>query len=122
MRTRSSRILRDLVVQRIKILYDEAENAVRRGEKHYAKTLTNLIRRLSQRNRVRIPRRIKRGICKKCGIPLIPGLTARVRLRRQGKTTYIVVTCLECGWIHRRAVDKHGFRKEGSKHRASEEA
>jgi len=98
---RSRRLLRDLVRQRSEILYSLAVEAVRAGDVEYARMLTSLIRRLSERNRVRLPRRLKRGICKNCGAPLLPGLTARVRLRSQGGMSYRVVVCELCGWIHR---------------------
>ncbi len=91
-----------LVLERIQTLYSMAVDAARRGDVEYARMLTGLIRRLSQRNRVRPPRAVKRGICKNCGAPLLPGLTARVRLRSQGRGfAYRVITCLECGWVHR---------------------
>lgn len=98
---RSRRLLRDIARQRYEILYTLAVEAVRRGEAEYARMLTSLMRRIAEKTRVRIPRRIKRGICKNCGAPLVPGLTARVRLRSQGGMSYRVVTCKLCGWLHR---------------------
>ncbi|WP_460124540.1 ribonuclease P protein component 4 [Stetteria hydrogenophila] len=83
------------------ILYRLAVDAVRAGEVGYARMLTSLIRRIAERSRVRPPRWVKRGICKNCGAPLIPGVTARVRLRSQGGMSYRVVVCSLCGWIHR---------------------
>lgn len=43
---------------------------------------------------------IKRTICKHCHTLLIPGITARVRVRRR-RERHIVVTCLECQTIKR---------------------
>ncbi|CAH3164775.1 unnamed protein product [Pocillopora meandrina] len=43
---------------------------------------------------------IKRTICKHCHALLIPGITARVRVRRK-RERHIVVTCLECQTIKR---------------------
>ena len=92
---------KDLVQQRMQLIYNQAVNDVRKGELEHARMLTQLIKKLSTRNRVKIPVTIKRGICKNCGAPLIPGLTSRVRIIRDGRTSRIVVTCKVCGWIHR---------------------
>ena len=100
-RKRYKRLLRDLVAQRIRILYSIALEAARKGDHTQASRVGSLIRLLSMRTRVRIPRNIKRGLCKNCNMPLIPGVTSRVRLRSQGKFSYKVQTCINCGWIHR---------------------
>jgi ribonuclease P protein subunit RPR2 len=91
----------DIVRQRMKILYTLAIASVKQGDIEYARKLGELIKRMHQETRVKIPIAIKRGLCKNCNVPLIPGVTARVRLRTQGRFSYIVVKCLVCGWIHR---------------------
>ncbi len=92
----------DLVRQRMTILYNLACNAARQGDLEYARRLGLLIRRLHLGTRVKPPRYIKRGLCRHCYTPLIPGLTARVRLRTQGRRfSYKVIVCKVCGWIHR---------------------
>jgi len=55
-------------------------------------------RRIAMRERIRIPRTLKRQYCRKCFAYLVPGVNARVRIHR-GK---IIITCLECGkqWRH----------------------
>ncbi len=98
---RARRIRTDLARQRIRILFRLSLDAARRGEYEYAKSLVDLIVRMSRANRARLPRRLKRSICKNCNIPLIPGVTARYRLRRDGARSWLVVRCALCGWIHR---------------------
>jgi ribonuclease P protein subunit RPR2 len=98
---------KDLVQQRMQILYNQAVNDIRKGDIEHARMLTHLIKKLSTRNRVKIPINIKRGICKNCGVPLIPGLTSRVRIIRDGRTSRVVVTCNVCGWIHRYPFKPH---------------
>jgi ribonuclease P protein subunit RPR2 len=44
------------------------------------------------RQRVRIPRDLRRRFCRRCSAYLVPGSTLRVRLHR-GK---VVTTCLRC--------------------------
>ena len=95
------RALERLVRARIRILYEAALEAARRGDLDYSARLGGLIRELSTYTRVRIPRDVKKGLCKHCSAPLIPGLTARVRLVSQGGFSYKVIRCLRCGWIHR---------------------
>ncbi|RLG84600.1 MAG: ribonuclease P [Thermoprotei archaeon] len=82
-------------------LYKQALSRLRKGEKDLARRYIEIIIDISRRTRVKPPRYIKRGFCKKCHIPLIPGLTARVRIQSEGKGSRVVVTCLECGWIKR---------------------
>ena len=99
-------LLRDLARQRITWLFERAVESIRVGELDYARRYVELLLRISRRTKVRVPRRIKRRICKNCLVVLIPGLTARVRIRSEGKRTHIVVTCLVCGYMSRYEV-KH---------------
>lgn len=96
------RLYVDIVRQRLELLFEYAVRELREGRTEEARRLTAYMRRLSQRSRIRIPREIKRMICKRCGIPLLPGSTASVRARSQGGLSYIVTRCSLCGYIHRR--------------------
>ena len=42
-------------------------------------------------------------LCKGCGIALIPGHNAKIRLR--ARTTGIVISCLSCGAVKRYPVN-----------------
>lgn len=106
---------RDLVRQRISIVYSIAVDSVRKGEREYARRLGSYIREMSRRTRVRAPKPIKRSLCKNCNIPLIPGLTATIRARSQSrKHKYIVVKCSECGYIHRYVYKKEAEKTDSS--------
>ncbi len=50
-----------------------------------------------RKKRVRIPKSIKRFICKRCKTLLIPGKNLRVRL----KDAHLVYKCKECNFIMR---------------------
>jgi ribonuclease P protein subunit RPR2 len=92
---------RDLVRQRYEIVFKLAVESLRRGDKEYARKLCTYIKEMAERTRVRIGP-LKRLICKNCHIPLIPGVTATIRLRSQSRRfAYRVVRCMECGYIHR---------------------
>lgn len=95
--TRFEEVARDLAVQRSLYLYRLAVDAVKRGEVDYARSLVAEALEILKRMRIKRPRVLKRMVCKNCLVPLIPGVTARVRIR----DSTIVVTCLECGYIRR---------------------
>jgi len=88
-------------VDRMNSLFDMAVDAARRGDINLSRRYCELIKLYSQASRVKIPRDIKRWICKGCGAAMIPGLNATVRTRREGKTLRIVTRCMICGYIHR---------------------
>lgn len=116
MSPRNEKMLRDLALQRIKLLYRYALNEARKGNVEFARRYAYLIKRIAAKARVKVPKRIKRSICKNCQVPLIPGITSRVRLQSEGKGSRVVVTCLVCGWIHRypyKLRKRKPFRKHG---------
>ncbi|MDT7887699.1 MAG: hypothetical protein RQ885_01825 [Desulfurococcales archaeon] len=100
------RLLRDIVLQRIEILRELSIKAAREGDIELALASGDLIFRLAMRNSINIPRDIKRIFCERCRAPLIPGLTATVRLRGKGRAVVRVVTCHICGNIHRLEILK----------------
>jgi len=101
LKSKHSRLYTDIARQRIIRIYKLAVERARQGDVEYARRLGLYAWNLYKSTRVRIPRYIKRGICRRCGTPLIPGLTARVRLHSQGGMSYVTVTCLYCGWMRR---------------------
>ncbi len=106
MRYKERSIIRDLVYQRVKELFNLAILSIRNNNIEFARKYCKLIKKLSMRSRVRLPRKVKRMICKQCFIPLVPGLTCRVRIRSEGKNSRIVITCLLCGWVHRYRIKR----------------
>ncbi|NPA97720.1 MAG: ribonuclease P [Crenarchaeota archaeon] len=109
-------MLKDLAVQRMRWLFRRGVEALLRGDRELACRYGQLIRAIALRSRTRIPRSIRRWICKNCSCIMVPGLTARVRIRREGKTLRIVTTCLICGYIHRyeflRGKDRHEAERQ----------
>ena len=63
--------------------------ARRNAAKHLVKT--------SRRNRLPLPQSQRHWICRSCTSILIPGISARVRIRDGQRTT----TCLDCGHVRR---------------------
>ncbi len=101
MTSKSRRLLRDLAVQRINWLFKLSLYMVRRNNTELARRYVEILLAISRKANIRLPRSIKRNICKNCHIPLLPGVTASIRLVSDGKTSRIIVKCKYCGWIHR---------------------
>jgi ribonuclease P protein subunit RPR2 len=96
--------------ERIEILITKAREMVEK-DPELSRRYVDLARRISERTKVRIPGDLKRYLCKSCGIPMVPGTNARVRLRaRDGG---VVITCLTCGTVKRYPVSRRiGARSE----------
>ncbi len=95
---RLKRQIADLAVERIERLFELAEVAAKAGQEQRSDHYTQLACAIGMRYRVRIPRHLKMRLCKRCHRLLIPGKTARVRLRGE----YMTTTCLRCGAQMRR--------------------
>jgi len=83
--------IRDMARQRIEILFGLAEKEFSEHPER-SNRYVQLARRIGMRHNVRIPRELKRRMCKHCYSYLVPGTNARVRLRKR----YVTVTCLQC--------------------------
>ncbi len=78
--------------ERIDRLTVLAQEAVRADNPERARQYVRRARRISERNRLPLPREFVRFTCDRCDLYLIPGKTARVRLQ----DGHVVVTC-DCG-------------------------
>ncbi|ALU11705.1 RNAse P, Rpr2/Rpp21 subunit [Ignicoccus islandicus DSM 13165] len=84
-------------------LIEISRKEVRSGNWERASQLGELAFKVARKGKVRVPIETKRAFCRRCHIPLIPGITARIRLRRKGRLT-IVLSCLNCGYVRRYPV------------------
>lgn len=91
--------VKDLARQRIARMFKFAMEAVK-TDPALANRYVEIALRISMRTRVRIPRDLKRMVCRDCGALLLPGITSRVRVR-QGRQPHVSVTCLSCGRVKR---------------------
>ncbi|WP_440060266.1 ribonuclease P protein component 4 [Thermogladius sp. 4427co] len=107
------RLLRDIALQRMGILYKLSLEAVKTGDKELARRYIGIIIEIAGKSRTRPPRYIRRGYCRRCRIPLIPGLTARYRIVSEGRGSRLVVTCLECGWRRRFMIKSRRNSEKG---------
>ncbi|MDI9608848.1 MAG: ribonuclease P [Candidatus Verstraetearchaeota archaeon] len=91
--------VRDLARQRIERLFSLANQAVK-SDPRLANRYVSIALKISMRTRVRIPRELKRTVCRKCKAFLYPGITSRVRVRTR-RSPHVSVTCLNCGTVRR---------------------
>lgn len=96
--------IRDLARQRIERLFAFANQAVK-SDPGLANRYVELALRISMRTRVRIPRELKRSVCRECKAYLYPGITSRVRVRAR-RSPHVSVTCLNCGAVRRYLLDR----------------
>ncbi|MFW5919452.1 MAG: ribonuclease P protein component 4 [Halanaeroarchaeum sp.] len=81
-----------IAAERIDRLADLAREAAIEGNDDRAREYVRLARRIAERHRLSLPKRLTRFACDRCDRYLIPGRNARVRTQEG----HVVITC-ECG-------------------------
>lgn len=97
----AARVRTKIAKERIERLFELAEREFGH-DPELTRAWLELARRISMRTRVRIPRELKRRMCRSCHRMLVPGRSARVRLKR-GR---VCITCLACGRVMRYPYDR----------------
>lgn len=83
--------LKKIASERIEILMQRAEEAFARDRKR-ANRYAELARKIGMRYNLRLPKKWRRRICRKCLAFLKPDSNCRVRIYK-GR---VIITCLEC--------------------------
>ena len=91
--------MKKVIQQRMRELIELAIKSWKNGDKDLARRYVYIIKKYSEKNKVKIPKDVKLKFCKKCLTPWIPGETVRIRLSRRGK--YLIYECLNCGYKKR---------------------
>jgi len=101
-------VTKEIARERIEILFEQAQLAF--GEfPDLSNRYVELARKIAMRQRIRIPRELRRRYCHHCSIYLVPGSNMRVRVHRGN----VVVTCRSCNKHTRyRVVKSHVKRSE----------
>lgn len=107
-------MLKDIAVQRVRLLFKLAKSRARSGDFDLARRYIEIALKISRKSRTRLSRNYKRGYCRKCLVPLIPGITLSIRIKSEGRGSRVVYRCLLCGWIRRYMI-------KASKRRSSQE-
>ena len=94
--------------ERIVVLFEQARLAFAEFP-DLSNRYVELARKIAMRQRIRIPRELRRQYCHHCNTYLVPGSTMRVRVHRGN----VVVTCHSCNKHTRyRVVKPHVGRSE----------
>ncbi len=96
--------LRDLVLERMKILIQNALSNARKNPE-LAERQANLAKRLGTKHRIRMPYELRMNFCKKCKKFIVPGYTARIRIGRSNIKS-IRITCGFCNHTYRKIIKK----------------
>jgi len=104
------KVVKDLAIQRSYLLFNYAVDRVKKGDLNLARRYIELGLKLLRKANASKPYVYRRYVCKNCYIPLIPGLTARVRIKSNKKQIITTTTCLMCGWVSRKPCEKRKGR------------
>lgn len=107
---KEKRYVKDLARQRIKWLLEMADK-VYKLEPALADRYVAIAMKLAQKARIHYPPQLKARACRKCGAYLVPGRTAQVRVTSEGKTKYVIVKCLKCGYERRYPLGRDKRRR-----------
>ncbi|MFB6143903.1 MAG: ribonuclease P protein component 4 [Candidatus Nanohaloarchaea archaeon] len=94
---------REIAEERIRRLFDLAEEKFSEGRKELADRYVELARRTGMRHQVSIPREFRHRFCSSCGAFLVPGENCTVRI--DSKNATVNYLCEDCG-----EVERHGFK------------
>src|SRR3989344_8632928 len=83
--------LKEIAMQRIKILFKQAEDIASKN-KVLANRYINLARKIAMKAKVSLPADLKRRLCKHCYHFLIPSVNSRIRT----KNRKVIIYCLDC--------------------------
>ncbi|MCX8173241.1 MAG: hypothetical protein N3F63_01335 [Thermoplasmata archaeon] len=83
--------------ERIRHLFETATGFFNSGWLDHSRRCIQLARKIGMRYNVRIPRDLKRLYCRQCHTLLLPGRTARVRVKK----ARVIITCQNCGNVAR---------------------
>ncbi|MCW4027322.1 MAG: ribonuclease P [Candidatus Bathyarchaeota archaeon] len=97
-RSRQSEAKR-LARARIKLLWEQASE-IAKTDPEGARQRMQVALKVAQKVRIKVPQEIKRKICRRCGMVLVPGESCRARMRNN-RSTHLTVTCIACGNITR---------------------
>jgi len=86
--------------ERIRRLQELARGAASECREERARRYVRRARRIAERNRLELPRELRRFTCRSCDAYLRPGKNARVRLQ----DGHVVVAC-DCGQLARYPYD-----------------
>ncbi|MCL5433432.1 MAG: ribonuclease P [Candidatus Marsarchaeota archaeon] len=91
---KNKNIIKQIAAERIEILFNEAQKMHYKNSELSKKYIKNM-KMISSHYKVKIPKDIKKNICRKCNNILIPGYNSSIRIA--SSKGYIIKKCLSCG-------------------------
>ncbi len=107
-RFHGARRWRRLVQRRLRMLIELAEE-VKSTQPTLAKHYVQIVQRIVMRTRVCLPHEYRYLFCRRCATPFQFGVNSRVRLRRAGRNSSLIVTC-SCGHRSKRVWKRKSRR------------
>jgi RNase P subunit RPR2 len=95
----------DMAKQRIKILLNYAIKYYKIN-KQFSKNCVYHAFKIKTRFNLKFPKNFRNLYCKRCFNLLLPPEGARIRIEGKGKKIKIITTCLDCGKIIRKEVER----------------
>ncbi len=95
---------KEIGVERMRILIQNAINNGRENPK-LSQQQALLARKISMRQKIRMPYELRMNFCKKCKYFIIPGINSRIRLGRTSLKS-IRITCNFCGHTYRKIISQ----------------
>ena len=85
------KIKQEIALERVKVLFKEAQIKFKTDSK-LAQRYVDIARKTAMKVNLRMPRELKRKICKHCYHYLVPSKTCRVRIHKNK----VIYYCLSC--------------------------
>ena len=96
---KNSGLIKRIAEERINILYGLARESYLEGGTDLSRRYVRLIRQISEHYHIRLGRKFKRNICKKCNSILIPGANLKTKLASSKRL--VIYICRDCGTEYR---------------------
>ena len=111
-RQKMTKLMEDISHERVEYLFHQAE-LIHRENLPLANRYVSHARNIAMASKIHIPRALKRHVCHGCKGYLYPGTTAQIRYEsRKRYGSYLLVRCLECGFITRYLYKGPNFKLE----------
>lgn len=101
------------VIADLDYLYKYACKLYREGHSNEVFIITKNLVRLAFKNR--LGSYAFKLVCRKCMIPIIPGLTTSFRIKRRSGKSYILIRCNNCNYARKKIFKHKGVEKRVSK-------
>lgn len=84
-----------IATQRIKALFFSARENIKNNP-DLAQRYVDIARKVAMAARVRLPKKFRRQVCRKCKSFILPGINCQIRIKPK-RESHIVITCFKCG-------------------------